>query len=184
MRYKNSSSLVVPRAIWQFLAADMGLDGALPGALADSVGMYLSKTLRITVHRERRVQSGRMVTPGSYTYGHISLSPCVHCTPAFLTQVYLHELVHAWLHQYWPDLSRRANSCRLAERFANAGFRALGGKMREVRLCGSYSLPSRVTLARLYDFRTLAESLTGLLAAAVHAWHPKVAKEKRARLEG
>jgi hypothetical protein len=41
-----------------------------------------------------------------------------------LTQVLLHELVHAWLHQLYPDLYDRhlGRQCALAERFADAGF--------------------------------------------------------------
>ena len=142
MRFRNSSEILVPRRLWEELAGAMCVGGTLPLAVSDDLGMYPCRTLRITIRRERHIQPGKVVTTGKYTYGHVTLSPCVDCTPAFLTQVYLHELAHAWLHQLHPALYDRLDSCRLAERFANSGFRVLGGKMRKVALCGSYSLPS------------------------------------------
>ncbi len=183
MRFRNSSSLVIPWRLWTLLAAGMKMDDALPGALADTMHMYPSTTLRVTVHKERPVPAGRRVTTGSYAFGHIVLSPCANCTPGFLTQVYLHELVHAWLHQHEPELYTRWHSCHLAERFANAGFRVLGGKKRSAQLCASYSLPSRITLARIYDFNKLAKSLIEDGPATVQTWRPRLAKEMRVRLE-
>ncbi|HEY3176980.1 MAG TPA: hypothetical protein VGK94_14595, partial [Candidatus Polarisedimenticolia bacterium] len=57
-----------------------------------------------------------------------------------MTQTYLHELFHAWLHQYRPQTYDRFESCTAAERFADATFRALGGHIKPARLCGSYSI--------------------------------------------
>jgi hypothetical protein len=151
----------------------MRVAGPLPGAVADSLGMYPGKFLRITIHQERRVPSGRVVTTGSYTYGHIVLSPCTRCTPAFLTQVYLHELVHAWLHQYRPTLDIRIDSCALAERFANAGFRVLGGRMRRPEQCGSYTLSTMPSAAQLNAFRVLASTLTKVQSGAVKRWRAR-----------
>jgi hypothetical protein len=176
LRFRNSSSLSIPRRLWEELAAALSLGGILPGAVTDDLGMYPTKTLRITIHRARRVPAGQVVTTGRYTYGQITMFPCIHCTPASLTQVYLQELVHAWLHQYHPRIYERLDSCRLAERFANAGYRALGGRKRKVTLCGSYSLPSSTSLARLYDFRSLAKSLTASAPATVGTWRPKPAE--------
>ena len=184
MRFKNSSSLLISKALWQEFAIAMSLGGALPGALGHEFGMYPSSTLRVGIHRERPVQRGRIVTTGSYTYGHITLSPCLHCTPAFLTQVYFHELVHAWLHQTHSEVYDSDDSCRVAERFADAGFRVIGGAMRDRNLCGSYSLPLETTLERLHDFRSLSRSLTELPASAVVAWRPPLLKRGSRRLEG
>ena len=184
MRFKKFASLVVPRVLWEELAGALCLDGPLPGALADDLGVYACKTLRVTIHRERRVPRGQVVTTGTYTYGHITLSPCIHCTTAFLTQVYLHELVHAWLHQHRPELYDRRDSCSLAERFSNAAFRLLGGRTRKVDVCASYSLPSRTTLARLHDLRNLARTLTEATPVAVQAWRPRPVGKKNERLEG
>jgi hypothetical protein len=171
VRFVNRSSLVVPKALWRELADAMGLGGILPGVIAGAGGLYSSSTLRVTIHRERHIEAGKVVMTGLYTYGHITLSPCLHCTPAFLTQVYLHELAHAWLHQYHPSSYGRVDTCPLAERFAIAGFRRLGGRMRKAELCGSYSLPSHVSMARLREFDSLARSLSAP-GFTFEGWHP------------
>ena len=176
--------MLLPIRLWQALARAMSVDGVLPGAVSDDLGMCPCKTLRITIRRERHVQPGNVVTTGSYTYGHITLYPCVHCTPAFLTQVYLHELAHAWLHQHHPAVYDRLESCPLAERFANAGFRVLGGKARRVTLCSSYSLPYSNTLTRLDGFRILAKSLTETPELVINTWRPASRKSEMMQLEG
>jgi hypothetical protein len=91
-----------------------------------------------------------------------------------LTQVLLHELVHAWLHQLYPDLYDRhsGRQCDLAERFADAGFIALGGKIKPSRVCGSYRLSSRTAKSNLPRFRSLARSLTQTHPTAIMQWCP------------
>ena len=171
MRFRNASEVPIPKRLWGELAKPLGLAAALPGATDDDLGMYgRSKTLRVTVRPERQVRDGAIVTTGSYTYGHITLSPCFHCTPAFLTQVFLHELTHVWLHQYRPELYGRADWCDIAERFADAGYRALGGEWRVRRRCGSYRLAQRAAWRRLSAFEVVARSLTQAAHGRFQAW--------------
>jgi hypothetical protein len=136
MQITNLSTIGIPRRFWQEIANELKVGGNLPDAVRDDLGMYGGcKSLRVCVRPRRRVTHSRVIMVGCYTYGRISLFPCTHCTAGFLTQVLLHELVHAWLHQYHDKLYFA--SCELAERFADAGFIALGGKITKSRVCGS-----------------------------------------------
>lgn len=85
----------------------LGLAAALPAAMYDDLGMCSGKSLRVSVRPKRDVPKGAIVTTGSYTYGRITLTPCFHCNSAFLTQVFLHELVQR------PDASRRGGHRQL-----------------------------------------------------------------------
>jgi len=163
MRIRNLSSLSVPSALWHELAAVMRLGDKLPGAIADDLGMYGScQTLSVTVRPRRAVPANRVIKTGSYTYGRISLFPCRHCTSGSMTQVVLHELFHAWLHQYHDDFYTCHPHCDLAERFANAGFAALGGALRSPELCGSYRLAISNAMRSLPLFRSVANTLLRL----------------------
>lgn len=171
MRFRNLSDITLPKSIWTELAAAFDLDAVLPGTQADESEMYNCPTLRVTVRPRRRVGSGDVIT-GTYTFGRINLRPCDHCTPAFLTQVYLHELVHAWLHQYRENQSLHEHACALAERFANAGYSTLGGRYRKMELCGSYRLPLPIPGRGLAEFRSLADSLRRHHVSGLFEWHP------------
>ena len=125
MRIRNLSSLSIPSTLWHELANVMSLGEKLPGAIADDVGTYGNcQTLCVTVRPRRSVPANTVAKTGRYTYGRISLFPCRHCTAGSMTQVLLHELFHAWLHQYHDDFYTCHPHCDLAERFANAGFAA------------------------------------------------------------
>src|SRR5689334_7931704 len=114
MQIRNLSTLRIPKPLWRRLAASVGLAGVLPGAIKDRLGLYgSSRTLRVTVRPFSRVNEGEVTATGSYTFGHVTLYPCRRCNPASLTQVYLHELVHAWLHQYHEGLYEAWSSCEL-----------------------------------------------------------------------
>lgn len=171
MRFRNTSQLPIPKRLWRELARPLGLTAALPGAEEDQQGMYgVAKTLRVTVRSEREVREGVVVETGSYTYGHITLAPCTHCTPAFLTEVLLHELAHAWVHQHRPTEYDQSDWCDLAERFAQVGYRALGGEWRVRRRCGTYRLAPSGALRRLPAFEVVAHSLTH--ASQLKGWRP------------
>jgi hypothetical protein len=185
MRFMNSSTLVLPKLLWSQLAGAMKLDGILPGAKSDELGMYGTvKSLRVTVRRERQVRKGQVVTTGSYTYGHVTLYPCPNCSVAFVTQVFIHELMHAWIHQYHSPLYSKSDTCEVAERFANAGFKALGGKRGSLKNCGSYTFPTRLSLARVFEFRALAANLRAEMPTGLLAWHAPDPRIRHARLEG
>jgi hypothetical protein len=171
MRFSNASAVLIPRRLWRELARPLGLTATLPRAIDDDLGLYGSgNTLRVTVRPEREVRDGVIVTTGSYTYGHITLSPCTHCTPAFLTQVFLHELVHAWIHQHRPTLYDRSDWCDLADQFADAGYRALGGEWRVRSRCGSYRLAPRVARRRMLTFEAVAHSLSHAAHGRLQTW--------------
>jgi len=172
MRIRNLSSIVIPVELWRSLADRMRVGGALPGALADSIGIYgKCKSLRVTAHQPRQSIPGEVVTVGTYTYGRIALFPCRICGAGFLTQVLIHELVHAWLHQYHDELY--GSSCELAERFADAAFIALGGTIRSANVCGSYRLSLKQATRNLPVFQRLAASLLDSNPGAILRWRPR-----------
>ena len=133
--------------------------------------MYgFAKTLRVTVRLEREVREGSLVETGSYTYGQITLSPCIHCAPGFMTEVLLLELAHAWVHQYRSSEYDQSDWCDLAGRFAEAGYRALGGVWRIRGRCGTHRLAPGVASGRLPAFEAVARSLTH--AVRLEGWRP------------
>ena len=169
MQIRNLSTVRIPIALWHELAEPLKVAGKLPDAARDTVGMYGACTsLRVTVRPRRHVPAGEVTTTGFYTYGRISLFPCTHCTPGLMTQVFLHELVHAWCHQYHDQWYR--SSCDLAERFAVAGFKVLGGRIRVADRCGSYRLSIRDAERNLSAFRMLAASLVERPEDKIPGW--------------
>ena len=168
MRLRNLSRRKIPRGLWRSLADGMKVGAILPRAVRDDLGMYPQyKGLRVVVRSEVSHPVGEVVTTGSYTYGLITLHPCKHCTVGFLTQVYIHELVHAWLHQYHDSLYEVRESCGLAEHFADKAYKFLGGKISSRRVCGSYSLDPVRAIKKLPKFLTLAKSLTSSKRKAI-----------------
>ena len=134
MRFRNLSSLDIDRDLWRALARPFGMDRALPGAIADNLGLYVGKSLRVTIRPQLEREPEH--PSGWCSYGHISLFPCPICTPAFLTCVYLHELFHAWLHEVDDDLYLTWRHCEAADRFADTAFELLGGIVAQK--CGGY----------------------------------------------
>lgn len=174
MRFRNLSGLAIPKDLWRALAVSMRIGGPLPGALKDDIGIYgTCKSLRVTVRPTRQVQPGKSTVSGSHTYGHISIAPCCVCTIGALTHVYLHELFHAWLFQHARRLYEVWDHCRQAERFADAGFKALGGAFRDRQRCGSYRLDLRRARRHLHEFRVVAESLTDRRGQDIATWRPR-----------
>ena len=156
---RNQSSVDVSSRLWSSLAERFDLHGRLPEASRDEFGFYRRhKTLTVRVSRRRAVPDGEVTTSGTYSYGRIHLYPCNHCTPGFLTKVFIHELVHAWLHQYRETEYVSWISCTVAERLAKSAFTALGG-VRTGDVCGSHRLPNNVALQHLDDFELIATSL-------------------------
>jgi len=171
MWLRNCSGLPIPRELWRALACGLELDANLPAAARDEFGFYgPRKTLRIVVHSPGQVAKGQIVTTGTYCYGRIDLRPCRVCTVGFLTRVYLHELVHAWLDQYREDFYIGSDSCPLAERFALAAFRHLGGTKRANDLCSSHRLDIQIASGRLSGYYALTESLVRRSPRALQRW--------------
>jgi hypothetical protein len=98
MRFRNLSGKVIPKQLWFALAEPIGLGKVLPSAIKEPEMYGIYKTLRITLRPLKHYRRGEEITSGWYTYGHITLFPCRYCTIGSLTHLYLHELVHAWLH--------------------------------------------------------------------------------------
>jgi hypothetical protein len=179
MRIRNLSALTLPVNLWRELAHTLLLDGTLPGAVADDIGMYTaSGSLELTVRPRGPVAASEVVTTGDYTSGRVRLFPCPDCTVGSLTHVLLHELVHAWLHQYHEDLYYHL-SCDLAESFADAAFLVLGGKIRPRRLCGSYSLGVAAAERRLPLFHEFAATLITARPSEIMQWQPPAALGKQ-----
>lgn len=171
MRIRNFSGIAIPEELWYSFAECFGIGSLLPAVLLEPDMYGRCKTLSVTIRRVRKRASKKQITTGDHTYGRITLYPCPHCSAASLTQVYLHELVHAWLFQYHQKLYQSWDSCGLAETFADIGFRVLGGTVRPRALCGSYGLSVRVAKGRLPRFRQLVNSLT--TDKDVKTWKPK-----------
>jgi len=155
MRFRNLSNIKIPRHLWFSLALSMGLGARLPQTIEDEYGMYgRNRTLRITVNPEReRNQSHEDVIVGSYTFGHISLFPCPRCSVGFLTFTLLHELHHAWLHQYQEATYENTRLCEVAESFANDAFVAIGGRIIEPRKCMDFVVDVDLADSRIEEFQ-------------------------------
>jgi hypothetical protein len=158
MRFENHSRFLMPKELWHELADALALADALPRALVDGLGLYSGKTLTIVVRPERAVAAAGDES-GSYTYGRIRLRPCRRCTAGFLTEVYIHELIHAWCDQYRANLYFNVGIEVLAEVFAETGYECLGG--RRGVTCSTYRLDAGPALRRLSAFRLLARRLHG-----------------------
>ncbi len=166
MRIYNRSNLSVPSELWRDLAERFGVGAELPGAVSDTLGMYRGRQLRVFITTIEHPKNGIRSETGSYTYGEVQLLPCHECSAAFLTTVLLHELYHAFVHQYAPTLYDRVEHCRHAQSFATRAFRALGG--RTSKHCFGFALnatAARLKVHRLKLPRTLAG--TNLQAPAV-----------------
>lgn len=163
--------LTVPRPLWTHLAAGLKLHNTLPQAVHDLYGLYqTSKSLRVIINpRRNRGAPGKLVTLGHYTCGRISLFPCPRCSVGFLTTIYLHELFHAWLHQYHENLYERISSCALADKFSDLAFRSLGGVApTNSKNCWSYKLSATQAMNRLQRFEELATSYLQMKSHVVH----------------
>ena len=173
MRFRNLSSLSVNKQLWGKLATAMAVGGQLPLAAEDDTGTYLAKTLRVTIRPQlRRASAFVDVMQASYTCGHISFYPCPRCSSAFLVALYLHELVHAWLHQTDECLYISWDHCSLANEFSDIGFSILGGHVPRSENCSQYSLEESEALARVFGFETFAASLTQRRGKAIKEWKP------------
>lgn len=159
MRFRNLSSFTIPKDLWRSLASAMELSSVLPQALSDELGMYGEyRTLRITINPERvRGSQHSQVTLGSYTFGHISLFPCPNCTVGFLTHVLLHELHHAWLHQYHEVIYESVDSCRMEDAFASEAFKILGGRIGAEGKCADFKLDVENALECIGQFQKFVE---------------------------
>src|SRR5688572_10233593 len=110
MQIRNLSRMAVPTGLWHALADVMKVGGQLPDAIREEnrfgdFGVYGNcSVLRVTVRPARALEQGPVMKIGSYTCGRISLFPCTKCRPGTLTQVFLHELAHAWMDQYHQQL--------------------------------------------------------------------------------
>ncbi len=170
MRFKNLSRKNIPKELWYSLAAGMNLNSVLPGSINDSYMYGPYNKLSVRINPERNKPQGEIVECGAYTYGKIYLYPCCNCTIRFLTQVFLHELHHAWVHQYHPDIHSKEKDSKQAEFFADAGFKVLGGKIRPKNVCGSYELNIQDALKRIDKFLEFSKSLTRRNSKDVLKW--------------
>jgi hypothetical protein len=178
MRITNRSSLRIPLDLWRTMGNVFELDGTLPGAGNDEFGFYRRhKTLCVTILRRRHVPNGVEAVSGVYSFGRITLQPCQNCTPGFATKVFIHELVHAWLHQYRSKAYESWDSCPLSERLALAAFRALGGVSRGDR-CGSFLLPA-VGQQELIAFKAIVGSVISTPSHRLRKWMPQVLDRRR-----
>ncbi len=175
MRFRNLSSIVIDKGLWHALAESMKVGGRLPLALSDDIGIYLGNTLRVTIRPERPRKPGS--NTASRTCGHISLYPCPRCSAGFLTRLYLHELVHAWLQQYHEPFYLSWNSCELADVFADHGFTLLGGIAPPDDHCNKYCLDVQSAMGRLGDFAEYAGALVSLDREGIARWQPRAVAE-------
>ena len=166
MRYRNSSEFGIDRDLWTGLARPFRIDGSLPGAIADDLGLYVGKSLRVTIRPKLNRASEH--PSGSYTCGHISLFPCPTCNPAFLTRVYLHELFHAWLDQVDEKLYLDWQHCETADAFADTAFTLLGGRIGNK--CGGYRAALGFMRQRLPWYEAFVETLASLRGPAIKRW--------------
>jgi len=107
------------------------------------------KTLQVTIKKEdpTRIDPGDTIV-GSYTFGKIEILPCPNCAAGFLTHIFLHELCHAWLHQYHEAVYEVEDSCRFCDTFADVSYKLLAGDRPPKQACRAYRLNSQVAMQR------------------------------------
>jgi len=173
MRLRNLSTEKVPRELWHGAARMMGLGALLPQAGADDIGLYpRDGRLHVTVRPRRLNPRGLLVETGRYSSGKIRMSPCSRCSLAFLSEVFLHELFHAWLDQRNPSLYIDWDHCDVAERFARTGYRLLGGNRGSRDTCSGHRLRPHPSRRHWGDFRGLVDSLEHQTDRGLEGWHP------------
>jgi len=183
MRIRNYGRLEIPRELWRELARAMKLDGILPGALHDELGIYgTCKTLRVTVRPP--IPRKPSACPQSYTFGHISIYPCPACTLGFLTSCYLDGLMSAWLHQYHEDLYEQSICGYWDDRplftfFTERAYSILGGTINKPPVCGNHRLSVRKARRNVPAFREFAQTLLSCKRVNVPTWHRKAGRRWR-----
>ena len=168
MRFRNLSELRLDRWLWRELARPLGLHAALKGAMADDLGIYSGKSLRITI-RPRRTRERDHVA-AHYTYGHITIFPCPRCRIGWIVVAYLHELVHAWLHDKDSHLYGSWNHCAFADRFADNAYLLLGGEVPRDGDCARFRFNSHNAGQRLTLYRRFAGSLATRSGSGIKRW--------------
>jgi hypothetical protein len=164
MRVRNRSKIKIPVDLWRKIATALGLDKVLPQAVDDELGMYSAvRSLRVSINRSMpRSHDKPRAVVGSYTFGHITLYPCPRCSPGFLTFVFLHELCHAWMHQYHERIYETYDSCTLCDEFAESGYRILSGVSIRKRSCGQFLLSKDRANMRFKNFQAFAQRYSSL----------------------
>ncbi|MBI4748450.1 MAG: hypothetical protein HY774_08160 [Acidobacteria bacterium] len=161
MLVQNLSSRHISRGVWTSLATSLRLNGILPGGLIDEIGMYRNhQQLFVKVYKEVHHPPGVTVTNGTYSYGEITLHPCFHCTFGFLTFTLLHELIHAWVHQFHPHLYDGWDSCQIGDEFAEEGYKQLGGIYPSKEICTRYNLSISKARVHLKHFDEWVQRVT------------------------
>ena len=168
MRFRNLSNIKLDRVFWRELARPLGLHAALKGAISDDLGIYSGKSLRITI-RPRQLRR-KDHSAAHYTYGHISIFPCPRCRIGWLVVAYLHELVHAWLHDNDHKLYDSWNHCEFADRFADSAYLLLGGELPNDGDCGRFRFNARRARQKLPGYRRFARDLAMREGAAIMRW--------------
>jgi len=160
MRIRNYSHRVILAILWKTLAKGVGLGNVLPLAVADEYGIYKERrSLQLIVHRRRPAEHGDIEeTVGSYSLGRIHLFPCQRCSTGFLTFVFLHELCHAWIHQFHERIYEDSETCGFCDKFADRAFRILGGSVSPHASCGEFVLNERRALTAADKFSDYART--------------------------
>jgi hypothetical protein len=168
MRFRNLSRLEIPKSLWIELAKALHLNSILPQAVKDEYGMYEScKTLRVSLNRDFKKpdKEGGTVTSW-YTFGHISIFPCPHCTVGSLTHCYLEALFNAWFDQYHEEFHWEFDTRHLGNQFSNQAYDALGGRNRD-NGCANYKLTRKTALANLAAYRQICEHFLSMNEATL-----------------
>jgi len=177
MRIRNYSKRAIPTALWKTLARRVGLGDVLPLAVTDEYGIYKERrSLALIVHRSRASEHGDTeATVGSYSLGRIRLLPCPRCSVGFLTFVFLHELCHAWIHQFHERIYEEDETCTFCDRFAERAFETLGGSVPPHASCADFTLNLRRALGKVEEFSDFARArfATRPFAPSDHGRHRK-----------
>ena len=162
MKFRNLSSITVPKELWRRIAQALNLDKDLPKAEEDGVLLYVHKRLRVIINKSiDRGSEKQEVILGSYSCGRISLFPCPRCTNGFLTLTYLHEICHAWLSQFHEDLYDECDTCNFCEAFALYSYQILGGTTVD-RFCWNHDLSIKKAEDNFLAFCKYADKLTNM----------------------
>ena len=168
MRFRNLAEIDLDRSLWKELARPLRVHANLSGAIADDLGIYCGKSLRVTIRP--RLTRHKDHSAAHYTYGHISIFPCPRCEVGWLVVAYLHELIHAWLHDTNVSLYDSWDHCEFADSFADNAFLLLGGDIPSDGDCGEFRFSSKNAWRKLNQYQRFVQSLLKCDGEQIKQW--------------
>ena len=150
MKIFNRSKIKCNKILWHTVAGALGLNGTLRDA-----DLLDRKELTVVIQKEEQRKNKDELFYGNYTLGRIDIFPCHQCAPGTIFITFLHELGHAWLHEYHEQCYFENWTEEFCERFSKTVFKSIGGSILGIE-CNKFQLPVIIKNA---DFSKIAHDV-------------------------